>query len=71
MPPSKYAKTDALLEKKARGKRCKTHRRQVKLGVLWADGRAIAFFCDKNCFMDWEEGQGKWAAVVRVTPVNR
>jgi len=62
---------DENLRRKASGKRCSKHRRSVTLGVIWADGRASAFFCDRDCFLDWEESQGKWACVVRVIPVNR
>lgn len=67
---SRHAATDKLLHEKGAGKKCKTHKRPVKLGVLWADGRAIAFFCGRECFLDWEEGQGEWACVVRVIAVN-
>lgn len=61
---------DERLRSLATKKRCSKHKRSVKLGVVWADGRACAFFCDRECFLDWEESQGKWACVVRVIPVN-
>jgi hypothetical protein len=65
-------KVDEMLRKRGAGRMCKRHpRRPVSLGFIWADGRASGFACDRQCFLDWEESQGKWACVVRVIPVNR
>lgn len=72
--PSKTVKdkVDAMLQSRAVGVKCKRHsRRPVKLGIIWADGRAYTYACDRQCFLDWEARQGKWACVVRVIPVNR
>lgn len=59
------------LRKEAVGRHCSRHKKVVKLGVLWADGRAIAFFCSKECYWAWAKSQGEWGEVVQVVPVNR
>lgn len=72
-PPVKSVrdKIDALLRRKASGKKCKRHKNKlVKLAFVWADGRAYGFACDRQCLLDWEESQGRWACVVRVVLVN-
>lgn len=61
---------DEMLREKGAGRRCRRHKKPVKLGVLWADGRAIAFFCSKECYEAWAKSQGEWAEIVHVTPVN-
>ena len=63
--------TAKMLRKRGVGKKCVAHKKPAKFGVLWADGRGVAFFHSEQCFLDWEAGQGKWAEVVQVTPINR
>ncbi len=61
---------DEMLHERAVGRRCTRHRRPVKLGVIWADGRATAFFCGTACLKTWKRKIGKMACVVRVIHVN-
>jgi hypothetical protein len=63
-------KIDKQLQRLATGKKCPRHKKLATLGIMWADGRAWTVACDRKCFLDWEESQGKWACVVRVTPIN-
>lgn len=60
-----------MLRERGAHKNCHRHKKLAKLGVLWADGRAVAFFCNKKCFAAWKKSQGEWAEVVQVTPINR
>lgn len=64
--------TEQMLRERGAGKKCHRHKgRLAKLGVLWADGRAVAFLCDRKCFLDWEASQAQWAEVVQVVPINQ
>jgi hypothetical protein len=61
-------KIDKQLRLLAAGKKCPRHKRKTAtLAIMWADGRAWTVACSRECFLDWEESQGKWACVVRVT----
>jgi len=74
VPPIKSVrdKVDSKIRFNAVGRKCKRHpRKPVKIGFVWADGRAYGYACTKECFLDWEKSQGKWACVVRVIQVNR
>jgi hypothetical protein len=63
--------TIAMLRKRGAGKRCYSHPKRVaRLGILWADGRAIWFSCGQPCLDAWAKRQGKMACVVLVTTVN-
>lgn len=63
---------DEMLRSRGAGKKCQRHpRRLVTLGIIWADGRAYTFACNRECYLNWEEKQGKWACVVRVIPINK
>ena len=60
-----------MLRKRGAGKRCDNHHKRVaRLGVLWADGRAIWFSCSQPCLDAWQKRTGKMACVVLVTTVN-
>lgn len=65
-----FADTDAFLRERGAGMKCPRHRKLATLGILWADGRAWTVACDRECYLDWEKKKGKWACVVRVTPIN-
>jgi hypothetical protein len=57
----------AMLRKRGAGQRCYSHpRRLARVGILWADGRAMWFSCGKLCIKAWEKRTGKMACVVLV-----
>jgi hypothetical protein len=65
--PKAIARIDALLRRKGKGAKCRTHpKRPVTLGVVWADGRAFMFRCGYPCLEAWKKRRGRWACVVRV-----
>jgi hypothetical protein len=69
---SRKKEIDAQLRELCAGKKCPRHKRlTAKFGILWADGRAFTYACNKPCYLKWKKSQGEMACVVRVAPVNR
>lgn len=61
---------DVMLQKRGHGQRCMAHkRRMATLGILWADGRGVWYSCGRECLAAWEKKTGRWACIVRVTPL--
>jgi hypothetical protein len=61
----------AMLRKRGAGQRCYSHPKRVsRLGILWADGRAIWFSCGQACLNAWKKRTGKMACIVLVATVN-
>lgn len=51
-----------MLQERGKGRNCPRHKsRPSRLGVLWADGRAMWFPCGVACFEAWRrENDKKW-----------
>lgn len=68
-------RVSAMLRRRGKGKHCPQHpRRASTLGVLWADGRAVWFPCNRQCFAAWKRKvDAGWprAEVVRVVDLLR